>query len=36
MEPLEVVEKLGAAWADHDLDSALSMITGDCVFDSRT
>jgi ketosteroid isomerase-like protein len=34
MDPLEVVEKFGLAWADHDLDSALSMITDDCVFDS--
>lgn len=34
MDPLGVVEKFGMAWADHDLDSALSMITDDCVFDS--
>jgi uncharacterized protein (TIGR02246 family) len=31
---LAVVEKFGAAWADHDLETSLSMITDDCVFES--
>lgn len=34
MNALEVVDAFGAAWADHDLDAALSMVTDDCVFDS--
>jgi len=34
MNPTEVVEAFGAAWADHDLDAALSMVTDDCVFDA--
>jgi ketosteroid isomerase-like protein len=29
-----VVERFGAAWAAHDLDGALSMLTPDCVFDA--
>jgi len=29
-----VVAAFGAAWAAHDLDKALTMITDDCVFDS--
>ena len=33
MDPLKVVEAFGAAWADHDLDTALAMVTEDCVFD---
>jgi ketosteroid isomerase-like protein len=31
---LEVVEVFGSAWAAHDLDSAVSFLTDDCVFDS--
>jgi ketosteroid isomerase-like protein len=31
---LEVVQTFGAAWADHDLDTAVSLITDDCVFDA--
>jgi ketosteroid isomerase-like protein len=31
---LEVVERFGAAWADHDLDRALELVTEDCVFDA--
>lgn len=31
---LRVVETFGAAWADHDLDAALALVTDDCVFDS--
>lgn len=34
MEPLGVVEAFGAAWADHDLDSAIELTTEDCVFDN--
>ena len=34
MDPVEVVETFGAAWADHDLDTALGLITEDCVFDA--
>jgi ketosteroid isomerase-like protein len=34
MDPLKVVEVFGLAWADHDLDAALAMVTDDCVFDA--
>ncbi len=34
MEPVEVVEGFGAAWAKHDLDAALELVTDDCVFDA--
>jgi ketosteroid isomerase-like protein len=34
MGPLKVVEAFGTAWADHDLDAALAMVTEDCVFDA--
>ena len=34
VDPLAVVEAFGGAWADHDLDGALSMMTDDCVFDA--
>jgi ketosteroid isomerase-like protein len=34
VDPLEVVEAFGAAWADHDLDAALAMVTEDCLFDA--
>jgi len=34
MEPLEMVEAFGAAWSDHDLDTTLTLITEDCMFDS--
>ncbi len=34
MEPVEVVEGFGAAWADHDLDAALGLVTDDCVYDA--
>jgi ketosteroid isomerase-like protein len=33
-EPVEVVEAFGAAWADHDLDTALDLVTDDCAFDA--
>lgn len=29
-----VVEAFGAAWAAHDLDATLELITDDCVFDA--
>jgi ketosteroid isomerase-like protein len=32
--PLEVVNAFGAAWAAHDLDAALALVTQDCVFDA--
>src|ERR1700733_11142828 len=32
--PIEVVEQFGAAWAAHDLDATLALITDDCVFDA--
>jgi hypothetical protein len=31
---MTVVEAFGAAWAAHDLDAALAMVTEDCVFDN--
>ena len=34
MEAVEVVEAFGVAWAGHDLDTALGMVTEDCVFDA--
>jgi ketosteroid isomerase-like protein len=34
VDPLEVVARFGAAWADHDLDGALALTTDDCVFDN--
>lgn len=34
MDPLEIVEAFGKAWADHDLDAALALVTDDCVFDA--
>jgi ketosteroid isomerase-like protein len=34
MDALEVVKAFGAAWADHDLDAALTMVTDDCLFDA--
>jgi ketosteroid isomerase-like protein len=34
MDPLQVVEAFGAAWADHDLDAVLAMVSDDCVFDA--
>ena len=34
MDPVEVVEMFGAAWANHDLDAALRLVTKDCVFDA--
>ena len=29
-----MVDAFGAAWADHDLDATLALVTEDCVFDA--
>jgi ketosteroid isomerase-like protein len=34
LEHFEVVERFGAAWADHDLDGALELVTDDCIFEA--
>ncbi len=34
MDPQEVVKNFGAAWAEHDLEATLALVTDDCVFDS--
>jgi uncharacterized protein (TIGR02246 family) len=34
MNALEVVETFGAAWAAHDLEATLKLVTEDCVFDA--
>jgi ketosteroid isomerase-like protein len=34
MSSLDVVEAFGSAWAAHDLDSAVAMLSDDCVFDA--
>jgi len=34
VDPIEVVERFGEAWAAHDLDAALAWVTPDCVFDA--
>jgi ketosteroid isomerase-like protein len=34
VDPLQLVEAFGAAWADHDLDTAISFLSDDCVFDA--
>ncbi|MGZ4675260.1 MAG: nuclear transport factor 2 family protein [Acidimicrobiia bacterium] len=31
---VDVVAEFGAAWADHDLERALALVTDDCVFDA--
>jgi ketosteroid isomerase-like protein len=33
-DPVTVVTAFGAAWAAHDLDAALALVTEDCVFDA--
>lgn len=33
-DPLDVVARFGAAWAAHDLDAALALVTDDCLFDA--
>jgi ketosteroid isomerase-like protein len=32
--PVKVVEEFGAAWAAHDLETTLALVTDDCVFDA--
>jgi ketosteroid isomerase-like protein len=34
LEPIAVVEAFGAAWANHDLEAAVSLLSDDCVFDA--
>lgn len=34
MASQEVIDRFGDAWARHDLEAALSMVTDDCVFES--
>jgi hypothetical protein len=34
MSAPDVVQAFGVAWADHDLDTALSLVTDDCIFDA--
>jgi ketosteroid isomerase-like protein len=34
MDSLAIVEAFGAAWAAHDLDATLALVTEDCVFES--
>jgi len=34
MDPIDVVERFGAAWVDHDLDAAMSLVTDDFIFDA--
>ena len=34
MDPLAVIDAFGAAWAAHDLDRAIELVTDDCVFDT--
>lgn len=33
-DPIEVVHRFGAAWAAHDLDGAVALISADCLFDA--
>ena len=33
-DALAVIDAFGAAWAAHDLDAALALVTDDCVFDA--
>ena len=34
MDALAIVEAFGAAWAAHDLEATLSLVTDDCAFES--
>ena len=36
LDPMEVVATFGEAWANHDLDAALELVTDDCVFDNTS
>jgi ketosteroid isomerase-like protein len=33
-DPIDVVTRFGAAWAAHDLDAAIALVTEDCVFEA--
>jgi hypothetical protein len=33
-DPIEVVERFGRAWAAHDLEATLALITEDCLFEA--
>ena len=33
-DPLTVVHAFSAAWASHDLDATLALVTDDCVFEA--
>ena len=34
VDPLEVVNAFGAAWAEHDLDATMALVAEDCVFEN--
>jgi uncharacterized protein (TIGR02246 family) len=34
VDALAVIDAFGAAWADHDLERAIGLITDDCVFET--
>ncbi len=34
VSPIELVEAFGGAWAEHDIDAALALVSDDCVFDA--
>jgi hypothetical protein len=34
LEPIAIVDAFGVAWAGHDLETAMSYISDDCVFDA--
>jgi ketosteroid isomerase-like protein len=34
LEPVALVEAFGAAWAAHDLETAISFLSDDCLFDA--
>jgi ketosteroid isomerase-like protein len=36
MDPLDVVDAFGTAWAGHDLDAAMALTTEDCIFDNTS
>ena len=36
MDELEVVARFGAAWAAHDLDATMALVTDDVVFESTS
>lgn len=36
LDPIQVVATFGEAWANHDLDAALELVSEDCVFDNTS